>query len=93
MAAVKSVSRSYSSPASSSLMWQRYTKEDAYNEVTYSGFSDYIDSIAGSLHYSIDPVTKVLHWYEVTIQTTNTPVMTISVKDGYAYEDWSEDEE
>lgn len=93
MTAVKSVSRSYSSPASSSLLWQRYTKEDAYTETTYSGSPDYIDGIAAGIHYSIDPETKIMTWYEVTMQTTNTPVMTISVKQGRAYEDYSDDEE
>lgn len=92
LSSVKSVSRSYSSPASSSLLWQRYTKEDAYTETTYSGSPEYVDDIAGSLHFSIDPITKVLTWYEVTVQTTNTPVMTISVKQGRAYEDYSDDE-
>lgn len=92
LSSVKSVSRSYSSPASSSLLWQRYTKEDAYTETTYSGSPEYVDDIAGSLHFSIDPITKVLTWYEVTMQTTNTPVMTISVKQGRAYEDYGSDD-
>lgn len=92
LSSVKSVSRSYSSPASSSLLWQRYTKEDAYTETTYSGSPDYIDGIAAGIHFSIDPVTKIMTWYEVTMQTTNTPVMTISVKQGRAYEDYSDDD-
>lgn len=93
LSSVKSVSRSYSSPASSSLLWQRYTKEDAYTETTYSGSPEYVDGIAAGIHYSIDPETKIMTWYEVTMQTTNTPVMTISVKQGRAYEDYSDDEE